>query len=43
METSRMREAVLLFKAGENKLGFILMPKALANTGILSKIKVFPP
>lgn len=33
-----MREPVLLFKAGESKPGFILMPKALANTGTLSKI-----
>lgn len=38
MKTFWMIKIVLPFKAGESKLAFIFMPKALANTGILSKI-----
>lgn len=36
VETFWMREVVLPFKAGESKLTFIFMSKALANTGSLS-------
>lgn len=37
-KTFWMIKTVLPFKAGDSKLTFIFIPKALANTGILSKI-----
>lgn len=42
METFWMRE-VLPFKAGESKLAFIFMSKALANTGSLSDTRFSHP